>query len=87
MLGAPEFVLKTPNQRIADMGKKDAEQGYRVLLLAYSSSTLFDTKTLPQVRRPVAVIVIEDHIRPDAEETINWFKQNGVAIKVIKDLL
>ncbi|MBQ8872538.1 MAG: HAD-IC family P-type ATPase, partial [Clostridia bacterium] len=57
--------------------------GYRVLLLAYSSSTLFDTKTLPQVRRPVAVIVIEDHIRPDTEETINWFKQNGVAIKVI----
>ncbi|MBR7177519.1 MAG: HAD-IC family P-type ATPase [Clostridia bacterium] len=83
MLGAPEFVLKTPNQRIADMVKKYAEQGYRVLLLAYSSSTLFDTKTLPQVRRPVAVIVIEDHIRPDAEETINWFKQNGVAIKVI----
>ncbi len=83
MLGAPEFVLKAPNQRITDMVKKYAEQGYRVLLLAYSSSTLFDNKTLPQVRRPVAVIVIEDHIRPDAAETIDWFKQNGVAIKVI----
>lgn len=83
MLGAPEFVLKTPNQRISDMVQQYAEQGYRVLLLAYSSSTLFDTKTLPQVRRPVAVIVIEDHIRPDAAQTIDWFKQNGVAIKVI----
>ena len=35
------------------------------------------------VRRPVAVIVIEDRIRPDASETIKWFADNGVAVKVI----
>lgn len=35
------------------------------------------------MRRPVAVIVIEDHIRSDAAETIKWFADNGVDVKVI----
>ena len=83
-LGAPEYVLKTQNQHVTDLVNKYAEQGLRVLLLAHSSTTMSSGSTaLPQVRRPVAVIVIEDHIRTDAEETINWFRQNGVAIKII----
>ncbi len=83
-LGAPEYVLKSPNQRINDMVKKYAEQGLRVLLLAHSTTTMSSsTANLPQVRRPIALIVIEDHIRSDAEETINWFKSNGVEIKII----
>lgn len=82
-LGAPEFVLTAPSQRVTDLVSKYAEQGLRVLLLAQSSSVMTDTKVLPAVRRPVAVIVIEDHIRPDAKETVEWFKNNGVAVKVI----
>ena len=83
-LGAPEYVLKTQNQHVTDLVNKYAEQGLRVLLLAHSSTTMSSSSaSLPQVRRPVAVIVIEDHIRTDAEETINWFRQNGVAIKII----
>ena len=83
-LGAPEYVLKTQNQHVTDLVNKYAEQGLRVLLLAHSSTTMSSSSAnLPQVRRPVAVIVIEDHIRTDAEETINWFRQNGVAIKII----
>ncbi len=83
ILGAPEFVLKTPNQRVNDLVKKYSAEGLRVLLLAHSSTTIYDNETLPAVRRPVAVIVIEDHIRSDAAETIKWFKQNGVKVKVI----
>ncbi len=82
-LGAPEYVLKTQNQRVSDLVKKYAEQGLRVLLLAHSTTTMSNPQNLPQVRRPVAVIVIEDHIRSDAEETIEWFKKNGVDIKII----
>lgn len=35
------------------------------------------------MRRPVCLIVIEDHIREDAVRTIKWFKDNDVAVKVI----
>ena len=83
IIGAPEFVLKTRNERVDDLVKKYSEQGLRVLLLAHSSTTIYNNTTLPQSRRPVAVIVIEDHIRNDAKETIDWFKKNDVAIKVI----
>lgn len=83
VLGAPEFVLKSNNDRVNDLVEKYASQGLRVLLLAHSTTTIYDSSTLPQVRRPVAVIVIEDHIRPDAYDTIEWFMQNDVAVKVI----
>ena len=83
ILGAPEFALKTKNDRVNDLVEKYASQGLRVLLLAHSTTTIYDSSTLPQVRRPVAVIVIEDHIRPDAPDTIDWFMKNDVAVKVI----
>lgn len=83
IIGAPEYVLKTHNQRVDDLVKKYAEQGLRVLLLAHSTTTIYNSETLPQARRPIAVIVIEDHIRSDASETIEWFVKNGVSIKVI----
>lgn len=83
ILGAPEFVLKVKNQRVEDLCAKYAAEGLRVLLLAHATGSLSGKKSIPEVRRPVAVIVIEDHIREDAEKTIDWFKQNGVAVKVI----
>ena len=83
-LGAPEYVLKTPNQHVTDLVNKFSAQGLRVLLLAHSTTTMSSSSAnLPQVRRPVAIIAIEDHIRSDAEETINWFRKNGVNIKII----
>lgn len=83
ILGAPEFVLKSPNQRVTDLVQHYAEQGLRVLLLAQSMSTMTEGQSLPSMRRAIAVIVIEDHIRPDAAETITWFRDNGVQIKII----
>lgn len=85
-LGAPEFILNTSG-RVDDLVKKFAERGCRVLLLAHSSSSIFVSDKsgvqLPLIRKPVAVIVLEDHIREDAADTFRWFKLNGVDIKVI----
>ena len=83
VLGAPEYVLKSPNEHITDMVDKYAKLGLRVLLLAQSPTSIYNGNTLPQTRRPIAVIVIEDHIRGDAKDTIEWFRQNDVDIKVI----
>ncbi len=82
ILGAPEFVLKTPNERVSALVDKYASEGMRVLLLAQSATAIYNN-SLPQTRRPVAVIVLEDHIRNDAKDTIEWFRKNDVNIKVI----
>ena len=82
MLGAPEFVLKDMGVRIERLINENAANGYRVMVLAHSPAEIVGEK-LPAVRRPLCLIVIEDHIREDAVETIKWFKENDVAIKVI----
>ncbi|MCH5351457.1 MAG: HAD-IC family P-type ATPase [Clostridiales bacterium] len=82
MLGAPEFVLRDVGVRIEKLINENAAQGYRVLVLAHSPAELVDEK-LPAVRRPLCLLVIEDHIRDDAIKTIQWFKDNNVAVKVI----
>ncbi|MBR2372031.1 MAG: HAD-IC family P-type ATPase, partial [Clostridia bacterium] len=86
-LGAPEFVLPNGSVKVDKLVQKYAEQGYRVLVLANAASQILKQESgepkLPSVRRPVALIVIEDRIRPDAPETIRWFKENNVEVKVI----
>ncbi|MCI8413385.1 MAG: HAD-IC family P-type ATPase [Clostridia bacterium] len=82
MLGAPEFVLKDMGVRIEKIVNENAANGYRVMVLAHSPAEIVGDK-LPAVRRPVCLIVIEDHIRDDAVQTIKWFKENNVAVKVI----
>ena len=56
--------------------------GLRVLIIAHSSGQLQGDK-LPSGLRAVAAITLSDNIRPDAVETIKWFKENDVAVKVI----
>ncbi len=82
LLGAPEFVLKDMGVRIEKIVTENAANGYRVMVLAHSPSEISGDK-LPTVRRPLCLIVIEDHIRDDAVQTIAWFKENNVAVKVI----
>lgn len=81
--GAPEFVLqKNEFSKIQDKINSYALQGLRVLVLAHSDN-IIDDELLPNDFLPLALIVIADNVRPDAIETIKWFKDNGVAVKVI----
>ena len=81
--GAPEFVLsKKLFKSIETQINQYASMGLRVLLLAHSPKPIKD-ETAPNDFMPVAIILIEDNIRKDAISTINWFKENGVEIKVI----
>lgn len=82
MLGAPEYVLSDMGIRIKRLVDEHASQGYRVMCLAHSPADIKNNK-LPSLRRPICLIVIEDHIREDAADTIKWFKDNDVAVKVI----
>ncbi len=81
--GAPEFVLSEKEYaKIKDNVEEYAKQGLRVLLLAQSPTALSDD-LIPSNFKPLSIILLADNIREDAIETINWFKQNGVHIKVI----
>ena len=82
IFGAPEYVLRTKNTQVDDLVKTYASKGFRVILVAQCDGEIKDDK-VPLKREPVAIVVIEDHIREDAPETIAWFKQNGVEIKII----
>ncbi len=81
-MGAPEFVLRPMPPRIERIVKQYAQMGLRVLLLAYSPNQMSGGK-LPSLFRPVALITLADNIRSDAVDTIKWFKENDVDVKII----
>lgn len=82
ILGAPEFVLKSNYDRVAEEVNEYANQGLRVLALAHSTLPLKNSR-IQRVPRIVALILIEDQIRREAYDTIKYFKDNGVEVKVI----
>ena len=81
-MGAPEFVLRPMPPKIEKIVKQYAAAGLRVLLLAYSPSPITGGR-LPSLFRPAAIITLADNIRPDAMDTIKWFRENDVEIKII----
>lgn len=81
-MGAPEFVLKPMPSRVDKLIKQYAQMGLRVLALAHSPTQIIGEK-LPTIFRPIAIITLSDNIRPDAIDTIRYFKENDVAVKVI----
>jgi len=82
VLGAPEFVYQGKSKKIETLVTKKSAMGYRVLMLAHSDKPIMNGKVPPNCS-PVSIIILEDHIRPEAIDTITWFKENGVQVKVI----
>lgn len=58
------------------------KQGFRTLLVGFSEKAIINDK-IPTKIIPIAVIVIQDHIRDNAKDTIKRFVENDVNIKVI----
>ena len=83
IMGAPEFVLPdNKDDKLANMVEQYSKDGYRVLLLAHSKDSI-SKDHIPLNRTAVALLILEDRIRDDAVETIKWFKNNQVKIKII----
>ena len=83
ILGAPEFVMpEMSDKKVLNMIEQYAKDGYRVLLLAHSNGKI--TKdSVPKDKTSVALLILEDRIRDEAVDTIKWFKENGVKVKII----
>ena len=80
-LGAPEFLLGAAHPEISEQVTRHAEQGRRVLLLATAAALTGDV--LPDDLAPRALVLLEDEVRPDARETLEFFTAQGVGLKVI----
>ncbi|SHH20183.1 cation-transporting ATPase E [Jatrophihabitans endophyticus] len=90
VLGAPEMVLPDPvddHERTArDRADRIAAQGRRVLLLAAAPGRLVGHEkdaSLPAQLRPHALVVLAERVRDDAPDTMRYFLEQGVALKVI----
>ena len=82
IIGAPEMVC--PDADVPARVRADAlaAEGRRVLLLGRSDAALGD-EVLPPGTQPRALVLLEEQIRPDAAETLRYFTEQGVALKVI----
>ncbi len=84
VLGAPENVLTSEYAGdIRASVETRAQSGQRVLLLAAAEATFTDgDATLPAVTA-MALVLLEDVVRPDAPATLKYFADQGVTMKVI----
>ncbi len=69
-------------EQLAFIEEKQA-QGLRIIAFAEQEGGKFDKDMNGKNAKLLALIVIEEHIRDDAIETIQWFKFNGVEVKII----
>lgn len=81
VIGAPD-VLLDPGTPAAEQAEQIGAKGLRVLLVG-SSDRAVDAPQAPGTVTPVALVVLEQRIRPDAADTIEYFASQHVSVKVI----
>lgn len=83
VLGAPEFIMKDRYDEISEEIEEYQSKGYRVLLMAESGNDSSGLEKSFGGISPIGYIVLSNPIRENAESTFTYFKEQGVAIKVI----
>lgn len=75
VVGAAEFILKKDDKFLKKVEEYTNE--YRVILLAEALNKQLDNV------RPLALLLLQDKIRSDANETLQYFREQGVTLKII----
>jgi cation-transporting ATPase E len=81
VIGAPDVLLERGSP-VAEQAEQIGSLGLRVLLLG-SSDLPVDHADAPDTVTPVALVVLEQRVRPDARDTLDYFASQNVSIKVI----
>ena len=82
IIGAPEFVMTDRYDTIRSCAEPWSARGCRVLLLAAYEGEL-DAQLDSALVTPIALIFLNNQIRPDAASTFRYFAEQGVSIRVI----
>ena len=81
VIGAPD-VLLDPASAAAAQAEQIGARGLRVLLLGATDMAV-DDPSAPGRVTPVALVVLEQKVRPDARQTLEYFAAQDVSVKVI----
>jgi cation-transporting ATPase E len=80
VLGAPDLLLENDSS-LHHRAAQLAKLGYRVLVVGLSNTPAINERT--PVITPLALMTLDESVRPDAKETLAYFKRQGVSLKVI----
>ena len=82
LMGAAQFLFPEGNDDLIGQCAAYGKEGLRVLVLAHSPK-LNQENELPEGLKPVALFLLTDIIRDNAPETLEFFRNQGVDLKVI----
>ncbi len=94
VLGGPEMVFPatdatraTDTAGLRDRAAELAATGRRTLVLAHSPEELTperaEAERLPRSLTPVVLLTFRENVRGDARETLEYFAEQGVAVRII----
>ncbi len=78
-VGAPDRLMETVPSSV----EREMEQGRRVIVIARFRGSWNDGEHLPAGLEPLYTVVLEDNIRPNTRETLEYFRKEGVDVKII----
>ncbi|QPK80488.1 HAD-IC family P-type ATPase [Schaalia sp. ZJ405] len=86
MLGAPEILGATDSSQsssdVLDQANAYAQSGVRVVALAHCGESPREEE-LPNGRDIVALVLLEEDLRSDAAQTLDYFRGQGVHVRMI----
>lgn len=82
LIGAPEVLLPAGSDVLAQTSRL-AQRGLRVLLLASSERLVEDPSRDRPAASPRGLVVIEQQVRSDAQQTLEYFAAESVALKIL----
>lgn len=77
-IGAPEFVLRNNFDKYKDVVEKYSD--YRVLVVGITKNKITEK---PSGVKVLGFLLIQDKIRKEAPDTLRYFKEQGVRVKII----
>ncbi|CAN5535094.1 HAD-IC family P-type ATPase [soil metagenome] len=80
-LGAPDIVLPEHASDARERVEAESSAGRRVLAMVRSPGT--DPTVLTDDREPLALVLLEDTVRPDAHEILGYFVEQDVSLRII----
>src|SRR5215472_3161196 len=84
LIGSPEMILGArggTSRNVLDQASELASEGYRMLLLARAPT--LDGQPLPAETEPVALVTLQERLRPDAKATLDYFASQGVSVRLL----
>lgn len=91
VMGAPEMMFATgamdPTTELGRTIGDLADTGRRTLLLAHTDESLSEAdvecERLPEGLEPAVILTFREQVRPDAAQTLAYFRTQGVGIRII----